>query len=147
MNHILATVTFSVLLAGPVLAESKPSFDKTPVGKIAVPNENVVIYSSPPTGVFAKPVPKAIFSTSSTGPVLFALKPTKDGKDYVTAAPLRNADTRLVVRDYRDIAQGKTINRWVELGVPQSDTTLGWALLRSTGQTNAPISLLPGDGS
>lgn len=103
------------------------------LGLTVVPWQPVVVYSAPPTGLFANASPIAAISNQNGATATYALQATSDGSFAVGAATTAQPG-ELTVLDSQDVAQGETSKRWLQIGLGKArgDTT-GWILCGDTG--------------
>lgn len=130
----------ALALAIPICAQAQ-SDKSSPIGRIVLPNENLVLFSAPPSGVLKQPDPKAILSKGQDAPQLFPLVRADNGEDYVVATPHANSKDTLIVSNYRDIVQGEQVNRWLELRTKTSSDSVGWVLFGALGQDQGMLEL------
>jgi len=130
----------ALALAIPICAQAQIE-KSSPIGRIVLPNENLVLFNAPPSGGLTQPDPKAILSKGQDVPQLFPLVRSEDGKDFVVAAPSANSKDALIVVNYRDIVQGEQVNRWLELRTKTSVESVGWVLLGALDQNEGMLEL------
>ena len=132
--------TLVVVAALPVCAYAQGK-GSSPLGRPVFPTENIVIFSAPPSGALTQANPQAILSKGQDLPQLFPLKPSDNGEDYVVASPLANSKDPLEVASFRDIVQGKQVNRWLELQTQTTGESVGWVLFGTLGQDDRMLQL------
>ncbi len=106
-----------------------------PVGALIQPTTDIILFDAPPNGAFqSMPVARAIVQPGADGSTLIALQPdSKAPSGYSVTGQAMPTASQMMVTNFVDVYQDKTLNRWVEIAPLDSASPPTWALWGEVG--------------
>ncbi len=106
------------------------------LGNTIVPDQPLVVYDSPPTGIFKDPNPIGLLRASGQEVALYGLAPDPKG-GFTVGAQRPSHPGDFAIQGIQDVAEGFSTKRWLQIDLGQeAKGQSGWVLCGETDEVN-----------